>query len=378
MGTPAYAGCMFLCCLVISYQIYDGYRHSDGFFSKNSPLLAMLAMDISFALDCVMSLCGQSLLDRWPAYLLMHLYDLFLFAGFFLLLVFSERSQGNDLLDTPYGLPLLACPYLLCAVLDLTGNLFWFDRLGGYHRALWYPFSVWVLVICLLVTGIRALLKAIDWKYLNRRQEYFLLSTVCLLIVLFIWLQVLCKSQVPMMSIGLTFTMMVLYQKRTRILITRDTLTGLHNRTVMMSWLSEKMYNHKKPLYVVMMDANWFKQINDNYGHVEGDAALVQIAQVMQQNAANGFLSIRYGGDEFALVGEANREETVKEMCQAIHEGLAKANETNGKPWNITVSIGYAQQTDQDRTIPAFIDAADAELYKVKQARVKPDWVTSR
>lgn len=86
--------------------------------------------------------------------------------------------------------------------------------------------------------------------------------------------------------------------------ITIDMLTQINNRTKMMQYLEGKMNsNSKYPLCCIMLDVNHFKEINDTYGHLEGDYALMSIAKVLKASCSCfPCLLARFGGDEFFVV----------------------------------------------------------------------------
>ena len=93
-------------------------------------------------------------------------------------------------------------------------------------------------------------------------------------------------------------------------------------------------------VYLLMMDAEGFKQINDRYGHVEGDHALQVISAALKEvcSASGGFIA-RYGGDEFVVLQKAAAEQDIIDLCSAINDELARAE----VPYLLRMSIGYAR-----------------------------------
>ena len=131
--------------------------------------------------------------------------------------------------------------------------------------------------------------------------------------------------------------------------ITMDELTQINNRTKLMQYLEGYMERHTEGeetyLHFLMIDLDDFKQINDTYGHVEGDRALIRIAGVLKKTLAGhaGILA-RYGGDEFCIAGEMLREET-EQLIKNLYENLEKANKQADCPYDIGMSVGCAQFT---------------------------------
>lgn len=122
-----------------------------------------------------------------------------------------------------------------------------------------------------------------------------------------------------------------------------------------MKYLEGYMERHTEgeetDLHFLMIDLDDFKQINDTYGHVEGDRALIRIAGVLKKTLAGhaGILA-RYGGDEFCIAGEMLREET-EQLIKNLYENLEKANKQADCPYDIGMSVGCAQFTR--KIIPA-------------------------
>ena len=123
------------------------------------------------------------------------------------------------------------------------------------------------------------------------------------------------------------------------------------------------------PVWLTIIDANQFKQINDRYGHIEGDAALVRIANAMRLACRNFAIPIhisRYGGDEFIALIKTNTEETVRLFAQKIKEELQLQNEEAHAPYQVTVSTGYARDNEKN-ALEQLIAAADKQMYLEKE-----------
>lgn len=159
----------------------------------------------------------------------------------------------------------------------------------------------------------------------------------------------------------------IVYQEQ---LISTDPLTGLNNRnrfeTYMLSLFSGA--DQADDVYLLMMDADGFKQINDHYGHVEGDHALQVVSKALKDvcSMSGGFIA-RYGGDEFVVLQKAATEQEIISLCVAINDELARAE----VPYALRMSIGYARVGDGVDTWQDLLRAADAELYRVKAEKKK-------
>ncbi|MBA4384723.1 MAG: hypothetical protein C0410_08305 [Anaerolinea sp.] len=162
-----------------------------------------------------------------------------------------------------------------------------------------------------------------------------------------------------------------LYQELQQVAI-RDSLTGLLNRRGLQEMgLREidRCCRYKRSISALMIDIDHFKSINDNYGHLAGDQALVSLAIFCKEKMRSIDLVCRLGGDEFlVLLPESNLETTrilAKRLCVAISESYIETNIGNLR---ITVSIGVAELNNSMTELEDLIQAADKALYLAKQS----------
>lgn len=173
----------------------------------------------------------------------------------------------------------------------------------------------------------------------------------------------------PVLCMGTTLSSLLVYMNTQETLISLDPLTGMNNRAQLLNHLSRRM-RASQTLYLLILDVDRFKQINDRFGHVEGDRALVGVANALRRVCGRfGCFGARYGGDEFVLVYEPG-DQSVTEINYAIHTELEAENRTLApRGYRIDVSIGCARYDERFADIPSFIAAADKELYQVKAVR---------
>ena len=120
-----------------------------------------------------------------------------------------------------------------------------------------------------------------------------------------------------------------------------------------------------------MMDINRFKGINDQYGHAEGDRALVTMAEALRQAFSHIKASVflgRYGGDEFTVIVQ-NQEEEYKpdELSKLLRDTLREKKNEKNLPYDLDVSIGYDEIIDEKDTVRECMKRADKMLYRDKQ-----------
>lgn len=257
-------------------------------------------------------------------------------------------------------------PAILLQLVTLAGLVFHIGP-DGYQRGPMHWFQVLVSYLYIAWPALEAFFKSTQRRYYAQRSQYRMLASFVVFPLIFSVLQLFLGGDAPMLCVGITLSIILLYQNRQARLISRDPLTGLNNRTQLILYLSDRIKNHDKTLYLLMMDANRFKTINDTYGHTAGDRALVQIATALKKAVPPRFLIARYGGDEFIVAGEADSDLEIIQLRENIIQTLAEENTVSGEPFHVSLCIGYAAYSDDMNTIPDLIEAADRELYKAKK-----------
>jgi len=150
-----------------------------------------------------------------------------------------------------------------------------------------------------------------------------------------------------------------------------DALTGCPNKRFFKDFLEREISRsnrYLRPLSLIMMDIDHFKQLNDTLGHLAGDQALREIANLVKQNIRKEELFARFGGEEFAVVlPETNLEQAVQ-VAERIRTMVGTHTfQLEGKPYPITLSMGVSHtQGEPALTAEQLIQIADANLYDAK------------
>jgi diguanylate cyclase (GGDEF)-like protein len=124
------------------------------------------------------------------------------------------------------------------------------------------------------------------------------------------------------------------------------------------------------PLGVVMMDLDHFKNFNDTFGHAGGDALLSAVANLMKANMRKEDFACRYGGEEFLLIMPGASLPTVQERAENLRLAVKdlQVKHQNQLLKSTTISLGVAIFPDHGLTAEEVVAAADAALYRAKQA----------
>lgn len=150
-----------------------------------------------------------------------------------------------------------------------------------------------------------------------------------------------------------------------------DSLTKLYNKRFFFDIISKEFSFHrrnKNPLSLLMIDIDYFKKINDQYGHLVGDGVLTQIGELIRANIRHENIACRYGGEEFSIL----LRNTGPIAAEVVAERLRKAIETaafaaGSHPIKVTISVGIATYDYQNfETYEELIKFADELLYESK------------
>lgn len=151
-----------------------------------------------------------------------------------------------------------------------------------------------------------------------------------------------------------------------------DALTGLPNRRHALSFLNEqwrKSIIEGTDLACIMVDADYFKQVNDSYGHDAGDRVLKALAKTLLYSFRNDDLVCRLGGDEFLVICPNTGLEDAKDLAESTRIQVNQLQvETGGYPWLGSVSLGVACRNITMNEYEALIKVADEGVYAAKQA----------
>ena len=154
-----------------------------------------------------------------------------------------------------------------------------------------------------------------------------------------------------------------------------DTLTGVFNRAGFFKFapnIIKEAISKAHKLFVLFLDLDGLKSINDRYGHDEGDSFIRAMGDILSKMHGHGELLMRYGGDEFVVLAQDFSREHAEDYVARIQNGITEYNASSGKPYILDASIGYSiVEPYENMNIEDLIESADREMYKVKNEKKK-------
>ena len=148
-----------------------------------------------------------------------------------------------------------------------------------------------------------------------------------------------------------------------------DALTGLANRSYLLNYLQARLTNRREPLYVLSMDLDRFKPINDTLGHATGDRVLCEVATRLRHNGQDSDLVARLGGDEFVMViDHLPVGYGIESVCRRLLDSISRPILQGQHELSIGLSIGVVVAPDDGRQPDELLCYADIALYEAKAA----------
>ncbi len=285
--------------------------------------------------------------------------------------LFNEWGRERKKRLVVYAVP--AVIMLLTTLLTpYTKWLYYVDSSNIYHRGELYLIQVVSGLFYIVLSAVLSIIRAVREPVSRKRKDY-------LAFVLYVGfpfaggIMQIFMPDLPFAVVGLSLSVMIAYINVQNKKVSEDSLSGINNRHGLNMYLDQVLNDSKsskKKLYFLLMDIDEFKSINDNYGHIEGDNAIIIVADILSRvcNRQQDFLA-RYGGDEFAIVCERNSPEEVEKLKADIQNALDAENASSKHPYVLALSIGSSQFFIDGRNQDEVISQADKQLYEVKSRR---------
>ena len=303
------------------------------------------------------------------------IYHIFTLVTAYMWYLYSESEMETRTTTTKKGLAFSLVPLIIGVSLILGSFkynfVFFINSDGVYQRGSLYIVHIAICFFYIVLTSTKAFVRSFNKENYLKRVRYRTLAYFCIFPLIYGVLQIVFVGS-PMISAGVTFAAIQVYVRSRQELISVDPLTKLNNRAEMERYIDHKMKNRNlnKDLYLFIMDMDYFKKINDKFGHTEGDEAITIAADAIRSAIIKtGLNAFRYGGDEFVVSGEVKADFNPGEFCILINEKLKEETKKRNKEYTLQMSVGYFKYTPEIKNIKDFINSADEYLYKNKSER---------
>ena len=291
--------------------------------------------------------------------------------------VYVELSQGEKYITAFKARIIALVPAMIETVVMIFLFLVFPKTVAGDNTELtatYYVIFIAVPALYISVSSVRSFLRAFRKDNYAIRNRLLVCAVYPVFLTIFGILQVVWINA-PIFCFGSTTMMLYVYIISLNDLVSLDELTKLNNRTQLMKYVvaeSSKQGAEKAVHYILMIDLNKFKQINDQFGHIEGDIALKRTADALKDACSDRALKTfiaRYGGDEFIIIIRTDNEDTVRDLCANIDKALIRINDAAGAAYKLSASIGYSSYTGDVFAFQKALSEADEALYRNKKAR---------
>ena len=285
--------------------------------------------------------------------------------------LYVEVSQNNKKYDSDKTRLLSGIPVLINTAVLIIGFISPLMLDEHHNLTTFYYLSFLIVPISyVLVATYNSLRRSFKKENYANKSHYILCALYPMMIVVFGLIQTL-SIELPLFCFGTTITMVYVYITSLDSLVSLDPLTGLNNRNQLRKFVQINSLRKNIEHYILMIDLNKFKSINDTYGHIEGDKAIVNSANIIRNSCIDDsnrpFIS-RYGGDEFVIIVNTNSEQEVIRLIDKIKTNFNKYNNESNLPYQINADIGYSKYGDDFNDFEKALKQADNYLYEYKKS----------
>ena len=376
LGTVLYAE-VYLVCMIIVGLLWLWTSHKS---EVSTPELWLQKVFVTFLLNFLCNFLFTLFNRVWVfpgvvlplSYGLKSLYLVTLAIGVFNWCGYAETSLQSNLFQNRKKLIVLNLILVGCLALVVinlfTHMIFEFDENCEYQRHPMFQVFLTLLFVPSCISSVRLLRQGMREADPYVKSHYRLVASFPLCILIAILLSFIGES-IPVICVCVVVELLCIFIGNTSHQISIDMLTRVNNRQNLNRFLNYKLAIHEEQIWLIMIDVDYFKHINDTYGHLEGDHALINVADVLKRACADykprPFIA-RYGGDEFVIVVEG-QQENAQMIQNKIHELLKEYN-TPEHPYQLEVSVGCARYKS-GMNFEELMAIADAKLYEMKNAR---------
>ena len=287
--------------------------------------------------------------------------------------IYAEMSTRPEMtrmqirnLQAKLRIPILA-EIVLLFLSFLTMPDFWLDE-NLEPRDLYYFILAFIPMVYIMVVTVRGIARGLKPQNRQHLKKYLIVASYTPGCIVAGGAQILFSLTTPIFCFWCTLIILFVYLNSQNQLISTDPLTGLNNRNQLQRYL--QFQREAKDTFVIMVDVDHFKQINDTYGHIEGDKALILISKALKKACGRLKMSVflcRYGGDEFLMIAQTKKpDDVLKIVRDCLQEEIA--NREGPQTYSIEVSLGYARWDGEVADFKDCVAHADQKMYEDKRS----------
>lgn len=379
MGTKEFAYIFgdVICLIMLLFISNASRRHTKILLAERYFLEMSLATAILLISDIIWPLVNGV---KLPGFRLLNIIINLVYmvlTGFigFLWIVYVDFKVRRRLDSSHYKrVTMFSIPMLVLLVLTLTSPkthiLFYIDENNCYRMGKFMGIRLCVMILYVLWAAVLTLVGIKRQKTKQKKDEMRALLQFIFFPLIGIFMQ-LFYLNLPFTAVGISLSVLLVFINVQNKQISIDALTGINNRRQLTLYVDSELsaLSKKGELYYLIMDVDKFKSINDTYGHLEGDNALIKIASLLNSlcEKQNDFVA-RYGGDEFVIVCRRRNEFEVEALKNEILKTVSQMNEQGELPYKLSLSVGSAK-FDTSKSNDEIFAEADKKLYSIKSER---------
>jgi diguanylate cyclase (GGDEF)-like protein len=251
---------------------------------------------------------------------------------------------------------------IICFVTPFLGWIFYLDDANIYHRGiLWFGAMAFTYVYILL-----SIIMVVHNRHKIMKEEIGLMLLSTVLPIIGAVIQSAFYGALAMWS-TVAFALIIFYLFLQQRLIHLDKLTGAWNRESFDYYISQRLRTSPNSHFgAIYFDLDQLKEINDRYGHLEGDEALKAACKIIKSVLRPHDIIARLGGDEFMVIVESDSQETVQNVSVSISQAFFEYNQTNTKPYHLEISSGADLYSEEFSSFTQFFHHVDKLMYENK------------
>lgn len=301
-------------------------------------------------------------LDPIPSYFFIRFTDV----------VLDVPIEKQNRLKLWYGIPVVL-HMVIALISPFTGWFFRITEANEYQRGVLLPISFILSFALMFLANIKVILRYTKARKRNNKvakilNQYGYMLKFTLIPIIGGVVQIFFNDVTYVWNITV-IALLVLYINNQNTEITTDTLTGIYNRREAFAYFDRFVRERgrvKCDTAVVVLDIDQFKCINDRYGHIIGDEAIIAVARALETEFDWDDFICRFGGDEFMVITKHGEQEKLDAAIARVNAHLKKLFDTGALPFVLSVSAGYAVLCGKDQTLDSLFQQADAMMFTRK------------